>query len=44
MRTDDGQVFKLEDYRPSDYLIPDISLTFNLSPSATRVSDVMLLG
>lgn len=41
MRTDDGQVFKLEDYRPSDYLIPDISLTFNLSPSATRVSALM---
>ena len=22
MRTDTGQVFKLEDYRPNDYLIP----------------------
>lgn len=24
MRTDTGQVFKLEDYRPSDYLTPFI--------------------
>ena len=37
MRTDTGQVFKLEDYRPSDYLIPRTDLTFHLSPGATRV-------
>ncbi|CDX41659.1 aminopeptidase N [Mesorhizobium sp. SOD10] len=37
MRTDTGQVFKLEDYRPSDYLIPRTSLDFRLSPDATRV-------
>ena len=37
MRTDIGQVFKLEDYRPSDYLIPETKLTFRLSPDATRV-------
>ncbi|RVC82982.1 aminopeptidase N [Mesorhizobium sp. M4A.F.Ca.ET.022.05.2.1] len=38
MRTDTGQVFKLEDYRPSDYLIPETSLVFRLSPGATRVT------
>ncbi|RWQ65704.1 aminopeptidase N [Mesorhizobium sp.] len=38
MRTDTGQVFKLEDYRPNDYLIPETSLTFRLSPEATRVT------
>lgn len=37
MRTDTGQVFKLEDYRPSDYLIPETKLTFRLSPDATSV-------
>lgn len=37
MRTDTGHVFKLEDYRPSDYLIPATSLDFRLSPAATRV-------
>ena len=37
MRTDTGQVFKLEDYRPSDYLIPQTRLTFRLSPEATTV-------
>jgi aminopeptidase N len=37
MRTDTGQVFRLEDYRPSDYLIPATSLDFRLSPDRTRV-------
>lgn len=37
MRTDTGQVFKLEDYRPSDYLIPAIDMAFALAPDATRV-------
>ncbi|TIS93123.1 aminopeptidase N [Mesorhizobium sp.] len=41
MRTDTGQVFKLEDYRPNDYLIPETSLTFRLSPDATRVTAVL---
>lgn len=41
MRTDTGQVFKLEDYRPSDYLIPETSLTFRLSPEATHVTAVL---
>ena len=37
MRTDTGQVFRLEDYRPSDYLIPSTELVFSLSPDKTRV-------
>ena len=41
MRTDTGQVFKLEDYRPNDYLIPQTDLTFRLSPDATRVTAVL---
>jgi aminopeptidase N len=41
MRTDTGHVFKLEDYRPSDYLIPQTSLTFRLSPDATRVTSLL---
>jgi aminopeptidase N len=41
MRTDTGQVFKLEDYRPNDYLIPETSLTFRLLPEATRVTAVL---
>ena len=38
MRTDTGQVFRLEDYRPSDYLIPRTALTFRLNPDATTVT------
>jgi aminopeptidase N len=37
MRTDTGQVFRLEDYRPSDYLIPETRLDFRLSPDSTVV-------
>jgi aminopeptidase N len=37
MRTDTGQVFRLEDYRPSDYHIPLTDLTFSLSPERTSV-------
>jgi aminopeptidase N len=38
MRKDTGQVFKIEDYRPTDYLIPTTRLTFALSPDATTVT------
>ena len=38
MRKDTGQVFRIEDYRPSDYLIPRTSLAFALSPDATLVT------
>src|SRR5688572_2836224 len=38
MRSDTGQVFRLEDYRPSDYLIPRTHLAFRLSPENTLVT------
>ncbi len=38
MRSDTGQVFRLEDYHPSDYLIPKTRLTFRLSPENTTVA------
>jgi aminopeptidase N len=41
MRKDTGQVFRIEDYRPSDYLIPRTSLAFALSPEATLVTAVL---
>ncbi|TRC97416.1 aminopeptidase N [Mesorhizobium sp. WSM4306] len=41
MRTDTGQVFKLEDYRPSAFSIPQTNLTFRLSPDTTRVTAVL---
>ncbi|WP_265515649.1 aminopeptidase N [Nitratireductor luteus] len=37
MRTDTGQVFRLEDYSPSDYLIPQTDLVFQLDPTDTRI-------
>ena len=37
MRKDTGQVFRIEDYRPSDYLIPRTSLAFALSPDGRRL-------
>ncbi len=37
MRTDTGHVFRLEDYRPSDYLIRKTELNFVLEPTATIV-------
>lgn len=43
MRTDTGQVFRLEDYRPSDFSIPQTGLTFRLSPDATRVTAVLTI-
>jgi aminopeptidase N len=43
MRTDTGHVFKLEDYRPSDYLIPATSLDFRLSPDATHVTALLTI-
>jgi aminopeptidase N len=37
MRTEDAQPIRLEDYRPPEFLIDEVSLDFNLEPSATRV-------
>lgn len=44
MRTDTGQVFRLEEYRPSDYLIPRTGLDFRLSPDATRVTAELVIA
>ncbi|MCT8999667.1 aminopeptidase N [Chelativorans intermedius] len=38
MRTDTGQVFRLEDYRASDYRIPELEMTFRLTAEETRVT------
>ncbi len=37
MVVDSGRVYRIEDYRPSDYLIPRTRLTFRLDPDATQV-------
>ncbi|MEX0343959.1 MAG: aminopeptidase N [Rhizobiaceae bacterium] len=37
MRTDDGQTFRLEDYEPTAYAIPETSLLFQLDPERTIV-------
>jgi aminopeptidase N len=37
MRTDTGQVFRLEDYRSSAFTIPETDLIFRLSPQGTAV-------
>ena len=41
MAPDTGMVFRLEDYRPSDFLITETGLTFHLDPDATRVIAVL---
>ncbi|EKF19760.1 aminopeptidase N [Nitratireductor pacificus] len=41
MLKDNGQVFRLEDYRESDYLIPEVTLTFQLGPAETLVTAVL---
>src|SRR4051812_44278357 len=43
MRTDTPQIVRLQDYRPSDFLIERVDLDFNLKPSATRVTAKLTL-
>ena len=38
MRTDTPQPVRLADYRPPAFLIDETELTFDLSPSATKVT------
>jgi len=38
MRTDVAQIVRLEDYRPSDFLIDEVELDFRLHPTATMVT------
>ena len=37
MRTETGQVFKLQDYRPTSFVVERIDLTFELDPKQTKV-------
>ncbi|MHC1549672.1 aminopeptidase N [Phyllobacterium sp. K27] len=41
MRTDTGQVFHLEDYKPTDFLIPETHLDFHLHPERTIVRSTL---
>jgi aminopeptidase N len=41
MAPDTGMIYRLEDYRPSDYLIDQTSLVFHLEATATRVIAVL---
>jgi aminopeptidase N len=43
MRTDTPNVTRLEDYRPSDFLIDHIELGIALHPTATRIRSVLSL-
>ena len=38
MRSDTGKIFKLEDYKQTDYAISDVHLTFRLDGPATTVT------
>jgi aminopeptidase N len=38
MRKDTGQIFRIEDYRPSDFILPTTQLTFVLDGDATVVT------
>ena len=37
MRTDTGEIIHLEDYRPTDFVLERVDLTFELDPSQTKV-------
>lgn len=37
MRTDTGQIVHLADYRPTDFVLERVDLTFELDPTATRI-------
>ncbi len=41
MRTDTGQVFHLDDYKPTDFLIPQTHLDFALHPERTTVKSTL---
>ncbi|MDQ4136006.1 MAG: aminopeptidase N, partial [Pseudomonadota bacterium] len=43
MRTDTAPVIRLEDYRPSDYLIDRVELDVWLDPQATRITATLAL-
>ncbi len=37
MRTQTGQIVHLEDYKPFDFILERVDLTFELNPTATKV-------
>src|SRR5690606_40530892 len=37
MRTDTGQIVHLADYRPTDFVLERVDLTFELDPTNTKV-------
>ena len=43
MRTDIAQTVRLEDYRPSDFLIDRVDLDVRLHPTATRITATLSL-
>ncbi|MCO5730883.1 aminopeptidase N [Rhizobium sp. SSA_523] len=42
MRTDTGQIIHLADYRPTDFVLERVDLTFELDPTATRVESRLI--
>ncbi|MEK1886267.1 MAG: aminopeptidase N [Phyllobacterium sp.] len=43
MRTDTGKIFHLEDYKPTDFLIPETHLEFALDPECTIVKSRLVI-
>ena len=43
MRTDTGHVFHLSDYRPTDFMLETVDLTFRLDPKHTEVVSTLTL-
>ena len=43
MRTDTGHVFHLSDYRPTDFVLESVDLTFRLDPKHTEVMSTLRL-
>ena len=43
MRTDTGHVFHLSDYRPTDFVLESVELTFRLDPKKTEVVSTLKL-
>ena len=43
MRTDTAPLIRLEDYRPSDFLIDRVELDVRLHPTATRVTATLAM-
>lgn len=43
MKTETGTTYRLEDYRPTDYAIPELRLLFRLDPKRTEVTATLSL-